>query len=68
MAAGEARDMRITLNGADQHPGSWADTFETIERGEGITPIEARSKRRLSDDPPGRPDDPHDRTGREGSG
>src|SRR5436309_2612515 len=68
MAAGETRDMRIKLNGADHHPGTWAATSEAIERGEGITRTKARSKTGLSDDPSGRPDDPHDRTDRDGGG
>jgi hypothetical protein len=68
MAAREARDMRITLNGADHHPGTWIPTSETIERGEGITRIKARLKGCLCDNPSGRTDDPHDRTDRDGGG
>lgn len=55
MAAREARDMRITLNDADHHPGTWAATSEAIERGEGITRTKARSKRCPSDNLPGDP-------------
>jgi hypothetical protein len=68
MAAREARDMRIRLNDADHHPGTWAATSEAIERGGGITRTKARSKGHLSDAPSGRPDDLHDRTDRDGGG
>jgi hypothetical protein len=68
MAAREARDMRIRLNDADHHPGTWATTSEAIKQGEGITRIKARSKRCPSDNPSGRPDDLHDRTERDGGG
>jgi hypothetical protein len=68
MAAREARDMRVKLNDADHHPGTWAATSEAIERGEGITRTKARSKGYPSDNPSGRPDDPPDRTDRDGGG
>ncbi len=66
MVAREARDMRIKLNDASHHPGTWAAASETIEQGEGITRIKARSMGCLLDTPRGRPDDPHDRTDRDG--
>ena len=54
--------MRIRLNDADHHPGTWAAASEAIERGEGITRTKARSKGCPSDNPCGSPDDPPDRT------
>ena len=68
MATREARDMRVMLNDVDHHPGTWAAMSDAIERGEGITRTKARSKGCPSDNPSGRPDDPHDRTDRDGGG